>query len=45
MAWRAGLIDDESLAARGKALAKSGYGHYLTMLLEEEGSKDQEVDA
>ncbi|RDH76128.1 glucose-1-phosphate thymidylyltransferase [Mycolicibacterium moriokaense] len=33
-AWRAGFIDDEQLAARGKQLLKSGYGSYLLDLLE-----------
>lgn len=34
-AWRAGFIDDEQLAARGRALLKSGYGSYLLELLEQ----------
>ena len=34
VAWRAGFIDDEQLAARGKSLLKSGYGAYLLGLLE-----------
>jgi len=34
VAWRAGFIDDEQLAARGKSLLKSGYGDYLLGLLE-----------
>ena len=34
IAWRAGLIDDEQLAARANALLKSGYGRYLLDLLE-----------
>jgi glucose-1-phosphate thymidylyltransferase len=34
VAWRAGFIDDEQLAARGKSLLKSGYGGYLLGLLE-----------
>jgi glucose-1-phosphate thymidylyltransferase len=34
IAWRAGFIDDEQLAARAKVLLKSGYGDYLLELLE-----------
>ncbi|AEV71978.1 glucose-1-phosphate thymidylyltransferase, short form [Mycolicibacterium rhodesiae NBB3] len=34
VAWRAGFIDDEQLAALGKGLLKSGYGGYLLGLLE-----------
>jgi len=34
VAWRAGFIDDEQLAARAKSLLKSGYGDYLLGLLE-----------
>ena len=34
VAWRAGFIDDEQLASRGKSLLKSGYGAYLLGLLE-----------
>ena len=34
IAWRAGLIDDEQLAARARSLLKSGYGQYLLGLLE-----------
>jgi glucose-1-phosphate thymidylyltransferase len=34
VAWRAGFIDDEQLADRGKSLLKSGYGAYLLELLE-----------
>ncbi|MCB0928590.1 MAG: glucose-1-phosphate thymidylyltransferase RfbA [Mycolicibacterium insubricum] len=33
VAWRMGFIDDDQLAARGSALAKSGYGTYLLDLL------------
>lgn len=33
IAWRAGWISDDELAALGAALAKSGYGTYLTSLL------------
>ncbi|OBB22822.1 glucose-1-phosphate thymidylyltransferase [Mycolicibacterium peregrinum] len=33
IAWRAGFIDDDQLAARAKALPKSGYGDYLLELL------------
>ena len=33
IAWRAGWIDDEQLAALAKPLAKSGYGQYLSNLL------------
>ena len=34
IAWRAGWIDDTQLAALAEPLEKSGYGHYLTGLLE-----------
>lgn len=34
VAWRAGFIDDDQLAARAKELLKSGYGAYLLRLLE-----------
>ncbi|QYH34853.1 glucose-1-phosphate thymidylyltransferase RfbA [Salinibacterium sp. M195] len=34
IAWRAGWIDDDQLAALAAPLAKSGYGVYLTGLLE-----------
>ena len=34
IAWRAGLIDDDQLAARAGTLLKSGYGQYLLGLLE-----------
>ena len=34
IAWRAGWIDDASLAAIAAPLVKSGYGRYLTQLLE-----------
>jgi glucose-1-phosphate thymidylyltransferase len=33
IAWRAGLIDNDQLAARGKELLKSGYGSYLLQLV------------
>lgn len=33
IAWRAGWIDDERLAAAASSLAKSGYGNYLAQLL------------
>lgn len=33
IAWRAGFIDDDQLAARAKKLPKSGYGDYLLELL------------
>jgi glucose-1-phosphate thymidylyltransferase len=33
-AWRVGFIDDDRLAARGRALLKSGYGGYLLELLD-----------
>ncbi|MGE2729205.1 glucose-1-phosphate thymidylyltransferase RfbA [Mycolicibacterium vaccae] len=33
-AWRVGFIDDEQLAARARALTKSGYGAYLLELLQ-----------
>ena len=35
IAWRNGWIDDAQLAAAGAALAKSGYGGYLTGLLDD----------
>ena len=35
IAWRAGWLDDEGLARHAAALAKSGYGAYLTRLLED----------
>ncbi|MGH3355465.1 MAG: sugar nucleotidyltransferase, partial [Nocardioidaceae bacterium] len=35
VAWRAGLITDEDLVARAKALGSSGYGQYLLGLLED----------
>ncbi len=34
IAWRAGWIDDDTLARYAEALRKSGYGDYLTFLLE-----------
>ena len=34
VAWRVGFIDDDQLAARARALLKSGYGAYLLELLE-----------
>ncbi|WP_019972359.1 glucose-1-phosphate thymidylyltransferase RfbA [Mycobacterium sp. 141] len=34
IAWRAGFIDDDQLAARARVLLKSGYGSYLLELLE-----------
>jgi glucose-1-phosphate thymidylyltransferase len=34
IAWRAGFIDDDQLAARGKELLKSGYGSYLLELVD-----------
>lgn len=34
IAWRAGYIDDDQLAARAAELPKSGYGDYLLGLLE-----------
>jgi glucose-1-phosphate thymidylyltransferase len=33
VAWRLGLIDDDSLAVEAKKYGKSGYGSYLTSLL------------
>jgi glucose-1-phosphate thymidylyltransferase len=33
IAWRAGFIDDDQLAARGRELLKSGYGSYLLELV------------
>ena len=35
IAWRQGFLDDDALAARARALGKSGYGAYLLGLLEE----------
>jgi len=35
LAWRAGWIDDDQLAALAQPLLKSGYGEYLVRLLEE----------
>jgi glucose-1-phosphate thymidylyltransferase len=37
VAWRAGLLTDEELATRAKAMASSGYGDYLLSLLDEDG--------
>ena len=34
VAWRAGFIDDDQLAARAHTLLKSGYGRYLLGLLD-----------
>ena len=34
-AWRSGFLTDDELLARGEALAKSGYGHYLKALVEQ----------
>nr|NIP14948.1 glucose-1-phosphate thymidylyltransferase [Pseudomonadales bacterium]NIX08237.1 glucose-1-phosphate thymidylyltransferase [Pseudomonadales bacterium] len=34
IAWRAGWINDDALASLAAPLAKSGYGDYLTGLLE-----------
>jgi len=34
IAWRAGFLDDDQLAARAKDLLKSGYGSYLLELLD-----------
>jgi glucose-1-phosphate thymidylyltransferase len=34
IAWRAGFIDDDQLAARGTELLKSGYGSYLLQLVD-----------
>jgi glucose-1-phosphate thymidylyltransferase len=34
IAWRAGFIDDDQLAARGRELLKSGYGSYLLQLVD-----------
>jgi glucose-1-phosphate thymidylyltransferase len=39
IAWRNGWIDDTQLAAAGRALAKSGYGRYLTGLLDDPAVK------
>ena len=38
VAWRAGLLTDNELAVRAKALDSSGYGAYLWGLLEEAGA-------
>ena len=35
IAWRAGWLDDEGLARHAHELAKSGYGNYLSNLLED----------
>lgn len=35
IAWRAGWIGDEELMRLGDGLTKSGYGEYLTALVEE----------
>ncbi|WP_446664603.1 glucose-1-phosphate thymidylyltransferase RfbA [Flexivirga sp. B27] len=35
VAWRAGWLDDDGLAQHAAQLAKSGYGDYLTQLLED----------
>jgi glucose-1-phosphate thymidylyltransferase len=35
VAWRAGLLTDDELATRAKALESSGYGAYLSALLDE----------
>jgi glucose-1-phosphate thymidylyltransferase len=37
VAWRAGFIDDDQLAARAQSLLKSGYGAYLLELLQRSG--------
>jgi glucose-1-phosphate thymidylyltransferase len=37
MAWRAGFITSEQLAALAEPLTKSGYGQYLLDLLEQQG--------
>jgi len=34
IAWRAGFINDDQLAARAQELLKSGYGSYLLELLQ-----------
>jgi glucose-1-phosphate thymidylyltransferase len=34
IAWRQGWLDDEALRERAEALTKSGYGRYLTEILE-----------
>jgi glucose-1-phosphate thymidylyltransferase len=39
VAWRAGLLSDNELAVRAKALDSSGYGAYLQALLDEVGSE------
>ena len=39
IAWRAGWIDDAQLAALAAPLMKSGYGKYLTGLLEAQANK------
>ncbi|MGH3681475.1 MAG: glucose-1-phosphate thymidylyltransferase RfbA [Natronosporangium sp.] len=38
-AWRAGLIDDETLRTLAKPLCRSGYGDYLLRLLEWDGDE------
>ena len=37
LAWRAGWIDDDALAALAEPLVKSGYGAYLQRLLTRAG--------
>jgi len=39
VAWRAGLLSDNELAVRAKALDSSGYGAYLWGLLDEAGAE------
>lgn len=39
IAWRAGWIDDERLASIAASLQKSGYGAYLTRLLEQSSAQ------
>jgi glucose-1-phosphate thymidylyltransferase len=34
IAWRQGWLDDEALRQRADSLTKSGYGHYLTEILQ-----------
>lgn len=40
IAWRAGWIDDEQLSALATPLIKSGYGRYLTALLESQTARN-----
>ena len=44
VAWREGWIDDDRLRTLAEPLHKSGYGHYLTTLLEREAER-RRIDA